>query len=89
MLEESPQTRVKRPQGGGGIMVWGMVLPNGLVRVFKLTGRMDSAAYVSLIEQHAVPELNAQLRGSKVYFQQDNAPIHASRYTLPRLEGLG
>jgi hypothetical protein len=66
-----------------------MVLPNGQVYVYRLIGKADSIKYVSLIEYEAVPVLKSHLGERLVHFQQDNAPIHTSKYTLSTLEALG
>ncbi len=57
--------------------------------MFRLKGKCDSIKYVSLIETEAISVLKAHFGARLIHFQQDNAPIHTSNYTLPRLEALG
>jgi hypothetical protein len=61
----------------------------GQVYVLRLKSKCDSIKYVSLIETEAIPVLKAHFGERLIHFQQDNAPIHTSNYTLPRLEALG
>ncbi len=89
MSERDSNLRFKRQLGGGGLMVWGMVLPTGQVYVFRLKGKCDSIKYVSLIDTKAIPVLKAHFGERLIHFQQDNAPIHTTNYTLPRLKALG
>jgi hypothetical protein len=83
MSEEVPTKRSKNTMGDAGIMVWSMVLPNGLVYVFKIDGKVDSVKYVILIQDQAVPVLKSHFGEKTILFQQDNAPIHNSKFTLP------
>lgn len=72
--------RRKRQLGGGGIMLWGMVLPVGLIAVKELNGKVNSEKYIRLLETFAVPCMKLNLnRGFN--FVQDNAPIHSSKKT--------
>ena len=69
--------RQRRPVGGGGIMYWGMVMPNGLVALRQLKGKQNSEKYITLLESFAVPCMKLNLIGS-FSFIHDNASIHKS-----------
>ena len=70
--------RQKRQAGGGGIMVWGMILPTGEIICRTMEGRQNSEKYKDLVANFAVPHINSKL-GDDFIFQQDNCPIHVSR----------
>ena len=69
--------RNKRQCGGGGIMVWLMCLPNGLLCFRTITSHFKSCDYIDLLRKTAVPIMKLNICG-KFYFQQDNAPIHTA-----------
>lgn len=72
--------RLRRQCGGGGIMIWGMLMPNGLVAIRKMEGKQNSAKYIDILKNFAVPIMN--LNYSHPYnFVQDNCSIHISRET--------
>lgn len=74
--ETSP--RQKRQCQGGGIMVWGMTMPNGLIAVKLLEGKQDSEKYIRLFKDFAVPIMNLNYhKGYRVI--QDNCSIHVSK----------
>ena len=88
MDENSHFTRKKRQQGGGGIMVWGMLLPDGFIHLELLIGRQKSSNYVELIKKKVHPILQSRMQNVEYYFQQDNCSIHVSaesRSALGRL----
>lgn len=72
--------RQKRQQGGGGIMVWGMVEPDGKTTVRKMDGNQKSADYQKTIAQ-PLDILDGKYGVGKYKFQQDNAAIHKSKDT--------
>lgn len=70
--------RQKRQCQGGGIMVWGMTMSNGLIAVKILEGKQDSEKYIRLFKDFAVPIIN--LNNHEGYHViQDNCPIHVSK----------
>jgi transposase len=69
--------RDKRQAGGGGVMVWGMVFPDGEIFLHMLEGRQNSGTYKALMEDVAVPAIMARM-GDDFVFQQDNCSIHVS-----------
>ena len=50
--------RHRRHSSGGGIMVWGMIMPNGLVTVQLLQGNQNSQNYIALFKDFFVPIMN-------------------------------
>ena len=36
-------------------MVWGMLLPTGQIFVKKMTGRVNSDAYIKMLKEYAIP----------------------------------
>lgn len=77
-----PPIRIKRQMGGGGIMVWGMVLPDGEVYVELLEGRVNSDKYINLLKYKVKPYLNHRFGAENYYLQQDNCSVHVSKQTL-------
>lgn len=69
--------RQSRICGGGGIMVWMMVLPNGMLSYRIIDGKFDSKIYVNLIKTSAVPIMRAN-GYSSFYYQQDNCRVHTA-----------
>jgi len=84
-----PPSRIKRQLKGGGIMVWGMTLPSGKIRVRKLEGRVDSSVYTSLLKHHVKPYLNSELGEGNYFLQQDNCKVHVSKETKKYLNSAG
>jgi transposase len=73
---------VARHSGGGSVMVWAAFCGNKKSVLKFLVGKQDSVAYVSTLETHLLPFIDAEIQ----IFQQDNAPIHKSQYTMRWLE---
>lgn len=59
------------------IMVWAAFSSQIRSDIVFITQRLDSSGYCTILEGHLLPLL---ARGMQ--FQQDNAPIHTSRYTI-------
>ena len=80
---ESPINRQRRQAGGGGLMFWGAVMPNGLIALRLLKGNQNAEKYIELLRNFAVPIMNLNMCGD-YRFIQDNAIIHkavlVSRY---------
>lgn len=68
----------KRQMGGGGVMVWGMVFPNGNLWLEWLKGRQNSLSYRELLEKRALPLIEKEM-GSNFILQQDNCSIHVAK----------
>ena len=79
--------RVKRQCGGGSIMVWGMVLPNGIIHLEMVEERMNSEAYINILQDRAIPIIEEYFDGQQYYFQQDNAACHVSKMAMQFFNG--
>lgn len=69
---------IKKVLRAPGLMVWGMVMSNGLLSYEIMKGKQNSKKYIDIIKNKAVPIIKLNLRGHWI-FQQDNCPIHVSR----------
>jgi len=83
--KHSPLLRQKRQCQGGGIMVWLMVMPNGLLTYKFIQGKFRSVDYIDLLQKTVVPIAKLNY-GSNFYFQQDNCSIHKSKVVSKFLE---
>lgn len=61
-------------------MYFGMIMPNGLVVLKKVDGKLNSDKYINLLQTYIVPILKLNM-GPNFYFIQDNASIHVSKKT--------
>ena len=75
----------RRQQGGSKIMIWGLVMPSGLIYLEEINGTFKSQNYVSLLENRAVRLMNLNMPPS-YYFIHDNSPVHRSKITKNFLE---
>lgn len=70
--------RYRRPCGGGSVMVWMMLMPNGLLSYKIIDGTFNSMKYIELLCKFVVPIM--KLNFSKDFvFQEDNSPVHKSK----------
>ena len=60
---------------GGGIMVWGMVMPNGLISIKIKEGWIKGADYFEMMKNICVPILKMNLK-PPINFAHDNCKIH-------------
>jgi transposase len=91
MSWQQPGSRRKRPmrqQGGGGIMLWGMLLPCGKLCYTEVEGTVNSKKYIQLLQNFALPIIEAEFEDYWL-LQQDNAPAHSSAATQLFLESKG
>ena len=58
-------------------MIWGMVMPNGLVFAKSLDKHFNSKKYIELLQHYAVPCMN--LNYKDYFFVQDNSPMHSAK----------
>lgn len=66
--------------GGGGVMVWGCILWNGVGYMCKIDGNMDQHLYKSILRDDLMKSINFyHLEKSKIIFQHDNDPKHTSK----------
>lgn len=70
--------RQKRQCHGGGIMVWMMIMSNGLLSHTIIKGKFKSTDYISMLQKHCVPYLKLNF-GTNIIFQEDNCTIHKCR----------
>ena len=84
--DESIPSRLRRQQGGGGVMFWAAIVGEKLIGPFRVPEgvKMNSEAYVDFLTQNFLPWYRAQSRTFKMkcVFMHDNAPAHASRFTM-------
>ena len=76
--KNSKYIRQKRQCHGGGIMLWLMTLPNGLLSYHSIIGSFKTHQYIALLRNYVVPTMKINL-GNNFYFQQDNASVHTSK----------
>ena len=67
--------RQKRQCGGGGIMVWLMLMPNNLLSYKIIKGNLNSDGYIKLLQESIVPIIKLNF-GSDIWYQEDNSPVH-------------
>lgn len=70
--------RQKRQCGGGGIMIWMMLMPNGLLAYRILKGKFNSDDYIRLLKEMIVPIIKLNFK-SNVVFQEDNSTVHKAK----------
>lgn len=70
--------RQRRQCHGGGIMVWMMILPNGLLCHKIIYGRFSSKEYLELLHNVIVPIATLNF-GEDFYFQEDNCSVHKAK----------
>lgn len=76
----SEPSRIRKVLRQPGVMVWAMILPNGLLSYRIMEGKQNSLKYIRIIRESAIPIINLNYE-SRLTFQHDNAPIHVSRET--------
>ena len=65
------------------ILVWGCIDANGPGPIEVFRGLMDSAKYLSIIEEHIIPHV-----WEMTIFQQDNAPPHKAKLVVDRFKEM-
>ncbi len=60
--------------GGGSIVVWGMFSEAGVRPLIKIHGRVNAIVYQNLLQQHALPSLQASPSQPPI-LMQDNVPV--------------
>ena len=77
--------RLRRQQGGGGVMFWAAIVGKTLVGPFRVRKgvKMNSEFYTQFLNDNFFTWYESQSANFKqnCIFMQDNAPSHASRYT--------
>ncbi len=86
-------TRLRRQQGGGGVMFWAGIMGRELVDPFRVPEgvKMTSAKYIEFLTDHFLPWYKKKNCAfcSKIIFMHDNAPSHAAKNTSVSLAAMG
>ena len=88
---QQPKSRRKQPmrqQGGGSVMIWGMLYPNGELHCVEVKNTLNALKYIDLVKTFALPLICAQYNDDWV-LQQDNATAHVAAATMNFLERKG
>lgn len=86
-------SRLRRQQGGGGVMFWAAIVDDELVGPFQVQDgvKVNSEGYCTVLTINFLPwwkRKSAKVRKTLV-FMHDNAPSHASRYSQEWLASQG
>jgi transposase len=76
--EIEPVRKNRRQQGGGSIMMWGVILSSGEVFLEEVSERINSDVYINLLKNKGLPFIKERA-GEDFIFQQDNCAIHVSK----------
>ena len=76
--KSKPAVRERRQSKGGGIMVWLMLLPNGILAHRVITGKFGSVEYINLLHEMIVPIIKLNF-GDDFILQEDNSTVHKAR----------
>jgi len=63
---------MKRQIGGGRVIAWGMVLPNGFIHLERLENRVTNVIYRNMLGRCSLPFLDNIYGKGNYFFQQDN-----------------
>lgn len=77
--------KIKKVLKSPRLMVWAMLLPNGLLSYAIMRGRQNSESYIEVLKKSAIQIIKLNYK-EKMTFQQDNCPIHVSRTSKDFLE---
>lgn len=85
--------RVRRQQGGGGVMIWAGIVDNEIIGPVKVPEgvKITSATYCEMLKAVLLPWLEdiPLSRRLKLVFMQDNAPSHSAKLTKACLTSMG
>jgi transposase len=85
--------RLRRQQGGGGVMFWAGIVGKELVGPFRVPDgvKLTSATYTDFLQQNVVPWYKKKkvTFKRKLVFMHDNAPSHSAKSTVQYLEKIG
>jgi len=80
--------RNKRQLGGGSVMVWGILFPDGYLHLEKIEGILNADKYLELLAK-IIPKLDREFGRGEYYFQQDNASVHTAKKVKDYIETEG
>jgi len=93
LANQAAPVRVRRQQGGGGVMFWAAIHGGNLIGPFRIEDgvKMNSMAYTTLLTNNLLPVISSMPSKDrkKLIWMQDNAPSHASSYSKEFLKGHG
>ena len=69
-------------------MFWGILLPTGMLFVKKVSGRVNSMEYQSILCGFAVPAMR-DIMDNDYILEQDNCSVHNAQSTMEFLENCG
>uniref|UniRef100_A0AAY4C701 Oxysterol-binding protein n=1 Tax=Denticeps clupeoides TaxID=299321 RepID=A0AAY4C701_9TELE len=86
--------RLRRQQGGGGVLVWAGIIKDDLVGPFRVEDgvKLNSQTYCQFLEDTFFKQWYRKKSASfkkNMVFMQDNAPSHASKYSTAWLARKG
>ena len=76
--------RLRRQQGGGGVMFWAVMFGNELVEPFRVPDgvKLTAVAYIDFLKQNVLPWFKKMpLSLKNMVFMHDNEPSHAAKLT--------
>ena len=86
-------TRMRRQQGGGGVMLWAGIIGDELVCLFRVPDglKLTAATYFEFLKKALEPWLDdlPLSRLKTIVFMHDNATLHAAKATTAFLKSLG
>ena len=75
-----PQVQGTLKFGGGSLMVWGCMTPQGVGYMCKIDGKMDAELYTTILQDDLLATVDYYgLEREELIFQQDNDPKHTSK----------
>ncbi|GJQ72371.1 hypothetical protein Trydic_g3454 [Trypoxylus dichotomus] len=84
-LRKDPKVISRRPQGGGGAMVWGATFYSGAVEIIFIEGSLNAQKYLEIIG-NVKGVIQNQMGMENFVLQQDNASTHNVRVVKHCLE---
>ena len=86
--------RLRRQQGGGGVLVWAGIIKNELVGPFRVEHglKINSHTYCQFLKDTFIKQWDRKKSASfkkTMIFMQDNAPAHASKNSTAWLASKG
>jgi transposase len=86
-------SRIRRQQGGGGVMVWAGIIDSTIVGPFLLKDgvKVTAQIYCDFLQENFIPwfKLQRPALRRQLVLMQDNAPSHAARLTTEFLAAKG